>query len=230
MQDFDQALQTAREKKQPTLVYFTAGWCQYCRLMEKGALQDEVVVKNISSLVKVKVDFDANPQLVARYQIRGIPAFVMFNDSGEEVAKTSGAMDAKKFSEWITQGLLQTALAETQKEAFEQKKAELEKMLKAGDAAAQAQGVALLVEFYTRKERLYHELAAARLKDVARDTPAALLDHLNHPRLGVRILLTNLLREKYGEPFQFDPWEAAEARRAALATLRTQPNFTGDRQ
>jgi thioredoxin 1 len=221
-QDFDKALQTAREKKQPTLVYFTAGWCQYCRLMEKGALQDEGVVKNTSSLVKVKVDFDANPQLVARYQIRGIPAFVMLNDSGEEVAKTSGAMSPKKFSEWITEGLLQTALAETQKEAFEQKKAGLEKMLRDADAVTRAEGVAQLVEFYTRKERLYHEFAAARLKDVARDEPSALVDHLNHSRLGVRILLANLLREKLGEQFQFDPWEKAEARAAALQAWKVQ--------
>src|SRR6185295_19085228 len=162
-QDFDKALQSAREKKQPTLIYFTAGWCHYCRLMEKGALQDEGVMKNISSLVRAKVDFDAHPQLVARYQIRGVPAFVMLNDSGEEVARTSGAMDARKFSEWITQGLLQTALAETEKEVFEQKKAGLEKLLQDGDAAIKAQGVALLVEFYTRKERLYHEFAEARL-------------------------------------------------------------------
>ncbi|HEY2951816.1 MAG TPA: thioredoxin family protein [Verrucomicrobiae bacterium] len=221
-QDFDKALQTAREKKQPTLVYFTAGWCQYCRLMEKGALQDEAVVKNLSSLVKVKVDFDANPQLVARYQIRGIPAFVMLDDSGEEAAKTSGAMEAKKFSEWITEGLLQTALAETQKEVFEQKKAGLEKLLQDAEAATRAQGVALLVEFYTRKERLYHEFAAARLKDLARDEPSALVEHLNHSRLGVRILLANLLREKFGEQFQFDPWEKAEARAAALQALKAR--------
>jgi thioredoxin 2 len=47
-----------------------------------------------------KVNSDAEPQLSARFQIRGIPTLIAFK-AGREVARQSGAMDSNTLTRWL---------------------------------------------------------------------------------------------------------------------------------
>lgn len=51
-----------------------------------------------------KVDTDAEPQLVARYNIRAIPTMILVR-GGREVARHSGAMPASALYGWIERHL-----------------------------------------------------------------------------------------------------------------------------
>jgi thioredoxin 2 len=55
-----------------------------------------------------KVNSDAEPQLSARFQIRGIPTLIVFK-AGREIARQSGAMDANTLTRWLqSSGVLTT--------------------------------------------------------------------------------------------------------------------------
>jgi thioredoxin 2 len=50
--------------------------------------------------IVLKVDTEANPQLSARYQIRGIPNFAIISD-GKTVFQQAGLVDHTQMEHWL---------------------------------------------------------------------------------------------------------------------------------
>jgi thioredoxin 1 len=71
----------------PVVVDFWADWCGPCRMI---APELEALAGERSDLKVVKVDVDANPEVAARYDIRGIPTVALFR-GGQRVAVSVGA-------------------------------------------------------------------------------------------------------------------------------------------
>lgn len=78
------------------IVDFWAQWCGPCKMMmpvlEKYSAEDEAI-----NVVKINVDEEA--AIAAKYNIRSIPTFVLFED-GEVVARQSGAMSVEQLKEF----------------------------------------------------------------------------------------------------------------------------------
>lgn len=73
------------------IIKFEASWCNPCKQLTKTL---EKIDPSISSLVEV-VDVDSDNPLVAKYNIRGVPVLLFINDEGVELARLTGAVNAK---------------------------------------------------------------------------------------------------------------------------------------
>ena len=74
------------------VVDFHADWCGPCRAIAPELDKLEAQYGDVDF---VKVDADANPELVNELGVMGLPTVVHFSAAGEEVARSTGAAPAK---------------------------------------------------------------------------------------------------------------------------------------
>jgi len=66
------------ESKVPVIVDFWGSWCPPCKMMEP-VLED--LEKNYEKRAKiVKINIDQNPVITSKYEIKGVPTFILFKD------------------------------------------------------------------------------------------------------------------------------------------------------
>lgn len=93
---FDEIIQKARV---PVLVDFWAAWCGPCRL---AAPEVARTASDMSGrAIVVKVDTERYPAVAARFNVRGIPNFVIFY-RGQPVMQQAGVVDHEQMENWLT--------------------------------------------------------------------------------------------------------------------------------
>ena len=86
------------QNREPRILVFWATWCGPCKMMAPVFQQ---VAGELASRVRfAKVDTEAWPQVSMRHHIKGIPSLILFRN-GSEVARISGAMDARNLKAWL---------------------------------------------------------------------------------------------------------------------------------
>jgi len=86
----------------PVLVDFWAEWCGPCRSVAPIL---EELSKELDGKVKiVKLDVDSNQNIAQTYNIRSIPALLLFKD-GEVADQRIGALPKHQLKAWLTEAV-----------------------------------------------------------------------------------------------------------------------------
>ena len=97
------ALARSADADKPVLVDFFAEWCVACKVMEDTTLSDPRVLNAMAGYDLYRVDIteinQENQNIMADYDIFGLPSFVFFAPDGEEVpeSRVLGEMDSERF-------------------------------------------------------------------------------------------------------------------------------------
>ncbi|MEP5284851.1 MAG: protein-disulfide reductase DsbD [Alloalcanivorax venustensis] len=97
------ALARSADADKPVLVDFFAEWCVACKVMEETTLSDPRVLDAMAGYDLYRVDIteinQENQNIMADYDIFGLPSFVFFAPDGEEVpeSRVLGEMDSERF-------------------------------------------------------------------------------------------------------------------------------------
>lgn len=79
--------QEVLDSSTPVLVDFTAEWCGPCKML--SPIVDEIANQYEGKLRVVKVDADANQNVMQQYGVLGLPTLMLFK-GGEAVERITG--------------------------------------------------------------------------------------------------------------------------------------------
>src|SRR5215218_2239863 len=85
--------QEVLDSSMPVLVDFTAEWCGPCKML--SPIVDEIATQYEGKMRVVKVDADANEQVMQQYGILGLPTLMLFK-GGEAVERITGFKTKEK--------------------------------------------------------------------------------------------------------------------------------------
>ncbi|MBI4579310.1 MAG: thioredoxin family protein [Planctomycetes bacterium] len=99
--DYDAAVVAGARKNQPILLAFKATWCTSCKAMDAEVFTQQAAAKALTDWVTVHVDVDQHADLARKYNITGVPTFVVLSPAGNEVERISGGLSLSDFATFL---------------------------------------------------------------------------------------------------------------------------------
>jgi thiol:disulfide interchange protein DsbD len=109
MTEHDEAVATAKAKKRPVMIDFTAQWCQACKELEESTYVHESVRAASLRFVSVKIDAteesDEIDSLFEHYGVLGLPTVLFIDSSGSvlDQPRVTGFVGPDRFAKLLKQ-------------------------------------------------------------------------------------------------------------------------------
>ena len=97
----DQGMKAAKEQGKAIFIDFTAGWCQYCKMMDTNTYPDATVQKSLANYVRIRIDTDKEKELSEKYNVDGLPTLIVADASGKTLARVASYLPPKSMIEFL---------------------------------------------------------------------------------------------------------------------------------
>lgn len=218
--DLERSLLAARaagRPEQPAVLVFSAAWCGWCRKFQATTLQDPQVEALKDRFLWIKVDADEEPELTARYHVRGLPHTVVLDAQERVLASQPGYMNTEVFVRFLTTALENPRPVEVVEDDLVREAASLKDL---EDVETRADLVRRVIE------RLAHPPSPERSRlqqaflTVGAEAREELLELMGDERLAVRAAAWGVLQRLHRGELTFDPFAEAAVRSAQCEACR----------
>ena len=100
---YSDALKASKSTDFPILIVFSGPNCIHCKHLEQTTLSDAQVQLVINTqFIYLKINTSSDKEGVsAKYNIRGIPSYVIINNNEKVINQSSGYLDKTAFIQWL---------------------------------------------------------------------------------------------------------------------------------
>lgn len=98
---YKEAIKKAKEDNKTVFAFFDASWCSACRRMEAETLSDAKVKEAMKDHIFVIVNIDRNRDLVRKYNLAAIPAYMILDKNEKQLKSDKGFKDPDEFVKWL---------------------------------------------------------------------------------------------------------------------------------
>ena len=204
------ALRSTRETGKPLLLYFYNKKSTWCAKLESETLSGSAIMAELAKMTTVRLDADRYPELVDQYRLARVPALVVVMPDGRVAVRHEGFIASTPLLELLRRG---------SPDKTEDRANQVAEWLKQERISAEQ-----WLEIVQLAGRDYRHGAVIRTQIAAKSPfpAAALVPLLTYPRLSVRTAALEILSERAGGDFGFEPWSdpGMPANAAALAKWR----------
>lgn len=99
--DYQSALDKAKAENKELVLFFTAEWCTNCTTMKEKTISTPKVQEALSKVVYLELDVDHEKELISKYKISSIPAYVRINSNEEVLNDGVGVIKENAFLNWF---------------------------------------------------------------------------------------------------------------------------------
>jgi thiol:disulfide interchange protein len=108
--DYDNGLRLAKKEGKPSMIYFTAVWCGWCKKLEKEAFRVPEVIELSRKFVCIKVDGDKQHELIDRHEVAEYPTVIFCDSQGKDALRIPDYVPAEDFLAKMKTALVKTGV------------------------------------------------------------------------------------------------------------------------
>jgi len=87
-----QSVQARLDQREPVVLYFGAGWCGACQIMQRTTFLDSSVLAKLADYQLTKVDVETEPEISAALSVSAVPTVILLDSAGIELYRRVGLL------------------------------------------------------------------------------------------------------------------------------------------